>query len=101
MLQKRWKQYKFLKYIYSINHKDNLETKTEECVYLSRTNYPQIALHATKFNDFYTYFGWRCHKELFLGFVKTNKLIEENEQCIVLFYFYNRHLEVGNNGQCN
>ena len=45
------KQYKFLKYIHSINHKDNLETKTEECVHWSRTNYPQIALHATKFND--------------------------------------------------
>jgi hypothetical protein len=45
------KQYKFLKYIHSINHKDNIETKTEECVYLSRTNYPQIAFHATKFND--------------------------------------------------
>jgi hypothetical protein len=45
------KQHNFLEYIHSINHKDNLETKTEECVYLSRTNYPQIALHATKFND--------------------------------------------------
>ena len=42
------KQYKFLEYIHSINHKDNLETKTEECVHLSRTNYPK--LHFTQQN---------------------------------------------------